>query len=269
MTKHIDKDSGLPSDFDPEAYLLLNPDVRMAGMDPVHHYLQHGRKENREYKKRHAVPVSKDATLRKRHHSIISGTGRAGTSFLVQLLTHLGVDTGYGVRDLATQIDKRSKAGFEHDVRSENAPYLVKNPFFCEYADEVIRNDRIVIDRIFIPYRDMREAVLSRVRVSSEADHESKSINGIPGGLWNTKRPEDQQDILYSQLNKLLDAVAKTEIPVILMSFPKLVEDPEYCYRKLLPLIPSVEFDFFKTKFHEVSRPEWVHKFNDHRVSET
>ncbi|MGO8710482.1 MAG: hypothetical protein ACLQUZ_00180 [Rhizomicrobium sp.] len=30
-----------------------------------------------------------------RHHVIISGTGRAGTTFLVQLLTALKLDTGY------------------------------------------------------------------------------------------------------------------------------------------------------------------------------
>ena len=28
-------------------------------------------------------------------HVVISGTGRAGTTFLVQLLTHLGLDTGF------------------------------------------------------------------------------------------------------------------------------------------------------------------------------
>ncbi len=200
--------------------------------------------------------------LKKRHHAIISGTGRAGTTFLVQLLTHLGVDTGYGIQDLATQLDKHSKAGFESDVRSDSAPYLVKNPYFCDYAEEVFQNDNIIIDHLFIPYRDIREAVLSRIRVSSEADHESKSINQIMGGLWNTKRPNEQQGILFSQLNKLLVAAAKTQIPVTLMSFPKLVEDPEYCYRKLLPLIPSMELDCFKIKFLQVSRPEWVHKFN-------
>lgn len=30
-----------------------------------------------------------------KHHIIISGTGRAGTTFLVQLLTELELDTGF------------------------------------------------------------------------------------------------------------------------------------------------------------------------------
>ncbi|MBB3225074.1 phytanoyl-CoA dioxygenase family protein [Pseudoduganella umbonata] len=34
--------------FDPALYLLANPDVAAAGVDPAHHYLQHGRKERRK-----------------------------------------------------------------------------------------------------------------------------------------------------------------------------------------------------------------------------
>lgn len=40
----------LPEDFDPQEYLLRNPDVRAAEMDPVYHYLNHGRFEGRSYK---------------------------------------------------------------------------------------------------------------------------------------------------------------------------------------------------------------------------
>jgi hypothetical protein len=43
--------SDLPEDFDPETYLILNPDVAIAGIDPHRHYLRHGRLEKRPYKK--------------------------------------------------------------------------------------------------------------------------------------------------------------------------------------------------------------------------
>lgn len=59
-----------------------------------------------------------------RHHTIISGTGRAGTTFLVELLTQLGLDTqadklGYSIN---------AHAGLEADITLPNAPYIVKNP---------------------------------------------------------------------------------------------------------------------------------------------
>lgn len=50
--KSFDKKSGknqLPPGFNPELYLNLNPDVRLAGCDPIEHYLVHGIKENRPY----------------------------------------------------------------------------------------------------------------------------------------------------------------------------------------------------------------------------
>ena len=42
---------GLPDDFDPERYLLLNPDVARAGLGAEYHYLNHGRWEGRVYKR--------------------------------------------------------------------------------------------------------------------------------------------------------------------------------------------------------------------------
>jgi hypothetical protein len=41
---------GLPRDFDPDAYLLLNPVVAGSGTNPRQHYRRHGRREMRRYK---------------------------------------------------------------------------------------------------------------------------------------------------------------------------------------------------------------------------
>ena len=40
----------LPADFDPDEYLLRNPDVAAANADPSEHYLIHGRYEGRSYR---------------------------------------------------------------------------------------------------------------------------------------------------------------------------------------------------------------------------
>ena len=41
----------LPKEFDPEAYLYLNPDVAAAGADPAQHYLTHGAREGRRFRR--------------------------------------------------------------------------------------------------------------------------------------------------------------------------------------------------------------------------
>ena len=71
-----------------------------------------------------------------KHHVIISGTGRAGTTFLVQLLTALGLDTGF---DSPTSgIFENCRAGMEWDLRHPNAPYIIKNPWLCDYLHEIM-----------------------------------------------------------------------------------------------------------------------------------
>lgn len=40
----------LPLDFDAEFYLVLNPDVKAAGVDPVEHFVNFGRAEGRKYR---------------------------------------------------------------------------------------------------------------------------------------------------------------------------------------------------------------------------
>ena len=43
--------SKLPEDFDAESYLFLNPDVKESGLPASKHYLDHGFREGRKYKK--------------------------------------------------------------------------------------------------------------------------------------------------------------------------------------------------------------------------
>jgi hypothetical protein len=55
-----DRPFTFPAGFDPNIYLRLNPDVRAAGVDPRHHFLFHGQKEGRPYR-RPAESCSKSA----------------------------------------------------------------------------------------------------------------------------------------------------------------------------------------------------------------
>ena len=68
-----------------------------------------------------------------KHHIIIAGTGRAGTTFLVQLFTELGLDTGFSKEDFLTKIDPISHGGLERsldDANYEKLPRVIKSPFY-------------------------------------------------------------------------------------------------------------------------------------------
>jgi hypothetical protein len=207
-----------------------------------------------------------------RHHVVITGTGRAGTSFLVQLLTHLGVDTGINFND--SDINSRwapyARAGLEHDIQKEDVPYVIKDPVFCDIVESVLARDDIAIDHVFIPMRDLYAAAESRrhvVQSSMEAMNEEQrqgiKPRQIPGGLWSTDNPGDQEAVLLVKFYRLMHALSKTSIPVTLMQYPRITTDEKYLYEKLRPLLGSIEFGTFSTVFAQTVRPEWVHQFGN------
>jgi hypothetical protein len=104
-----------------------------------------------------------------RKHIVITGTGRAGTTFLVELLTHLGLDTGFTPDTLSDRKVGVARAGLEHDIRQAGCPYVAKSPWFCDYAEEALSRDDLVVERIFVPMRDLFAAAESRRQVENAA----------------------------------------------------------------------------------------------------
>ncbi len=50
---------------------------------------------------------------------MITGIGRCGTTFLVELLTHLGLDTGVEPASARSGIDDVARAALELDIRGD------------------------------------------------------------------------------------------------------------------------------------------------------
>jgi hypothetical protein len=179
----------------------------------------------------------------------------------MELLTSLGLNTGYRMEDLTDIMKSHSKAGLERDIRSDTAPYVIKSPWFCKYSAEIINNDKIVLDHVFLPIRELEAAAASRIRVIQEHPPTELKPSQIIGGLMGTDNIEEQENILMRDIYTLLNALADSYIPVTLLSFPRFVSDPDYCYRKLRPLISRKGFPEFKRAFDTVCHPEWVHDF--------
>jgi len=108
-------------------------------------------------------------------HVIITGTGRNGTTFLVELLTNLGFDTGFSVNDIVSKKHKVARAGLEHDLRRENCPFIVKG-FFLE---EELNRDDIAIQHVFIPVRDLYAAAESRRYVTRDSISKSPFLKRL------------------------------------------------------------------------------------------
>jgi hypothetical protein len=198
----------------------------------------------------------------KRHHVIISGTGRAGTTVIVTLLTKLGLDTGFKPDEIEHEIFPNCNAGLELDIRKPDAPYIIKSPWICEYIEELIHHKEIVIDYAIIPVRDMREAALSRIIVNLETTEEKyPNLPVIYGGLWGTKNPDEQEDVLYKNLFRLLLHLSSANIPLIFIHYPKLTKDPSYLFEKLRPILQKRNYRTFLKAYQETIDPNLVHNY--------
>lgn len=186
-------------------------------------------------------------------HVIISGTGRAGTTFLVQMLTHLGKDTGFTPYQ-SMQVDRASNAGLEYDLRTAEAPYVVKSPFICDYLEDfLVKNHLVAIDYAIVPIRDLQDAAESR-------RFNAKLSPGLPpqqvtGGLFGTDKPGEQERVLKQKLDTLLSVIEKHKIPVLKPEYPRLKDDPEYLFQQLSVVFPDIQRHVFDTAYKAVYQP--------------
>jgi hypothetical protein len=209
-----------------------------------------------------------------RNHVIISGTGRAGTTFLVQLLTCLGLDTGFDSNTMevlprarearlgSMDIFPMARAGLEMDIRAANAPYIVKTPFLCDVLEETLASSAR-IEHAIIPIRKFEAAAASRAHVQKWSTGSADRTRKVPGGLWDADKAAEQADVLRLKFARLVEVLTRREIPITFVAYPRLVRDPDYLYAKLKFLLGNVDLASFRTTFDKTVRPEWVHQFTE------
>ena len=157
---------------------------------------------------------------------LITGTGRAGTSFLVQLLTNLGEDTGF---PKGVKLSKKCNAGLEYRENSKH--HIIKNPEFALRIPQI--NRELEIDHIFIPIRELQKTALSRARIG-DGD----------GGLWNATDLQEQEEFNAKLFYKLIYDCVRLGIDYTLIDFEGMTKDPDYLLECL-----SDYFEFNEGKF--------------------
>ena len=219
---------------------------------------------------------------------MITGTGRAGTTFLVELLFHLGLHTGYEADSIEQYKYPNARAGLEADIRELPCPYIVMTSIICVMVmlilrAMVLRRKDIVIDHIFVPIRDLYAAAESRRHVSrmdaagtSFLDYAKRLLlpksrftqEEVPGGLYgtNSTEPGAQEEVLLMNLYTLMLAVSGSEVPITLLRYPQLTRDSEYLFRKLAPILGEIDYSHFQDIFRSVVRPDLVHRFGENDI---
>lgn len=184
-------------------------------------------------------------------HILIAGTGRAGTSFLVQYLNRLGLETKLSRSRDNIDWDDAAQAGLEDVVRpNATLPYVIKSPWSFQVIDEALTRKDLQFDAVILPMRDLTEAAASRTILEMQAMYRDmpwigdlsrawEYVGHTPGGLIYSLNPVDQARLLAVGFHQLLLRLVRADVPLVLLEFPRLVEDADYLVRKLLPVLPA------------------------------
>jgi hypothetical protein len=185
-------------------------------------------------------------------HLFIAGTGRAGTSFVVRFLAELGLDTHLRRHADKPYWDESANAGLEDwpVFRAAGAlPYVVKSPWLYQCIDTVLADRRVVLDGVIIPVRDLAEAVSSRCIMEHQALHRRAPWNedtgtaaetwgSAAGGVIFSLNPIDQGRLLAVGFHHLVQRLVSANVPVYLLDFPRMIDDPAYLIERLRPMLP-------------------------------
>jgi hypothetical protein len=189
------------------------------------------------------------------HYTIISGTGRAGTTLLVRVLTRAGLDTGFEPQNL--QVDPVANAGLEWDLRAKPDCYIVKSPWIATYIEKVLPREDVTIDHAIICVRDLWQAAESRRKVQALRQTDAP----VPGGLWETTEPERQEAVLAGLFYKLIFHLSAHDIPTTFLHFPRFAIDPEYCVTKLSSVFDGIDRKRLEAALHREVRRELIGDF--------
>lgn len=205
---------------------------------------------------------------------LIAGTGRAGTTLLMQILTELGYDTGFTDKYQDWRITVRAgmEMGYpvkapltdEFDVELEthigeaknkiNAlPKIVKSPSFSLHLGELLKKGVIEVEHVIIPIREVSKAATSRVNVNLPLLPEPHLY------FLNEKdRITRQKVFLYFILGHLIEALVLNDINYTFVKYPDMVYNSQYCYNQLKRVFKDLDKREFMKAHIRISNKDLI-----------
>jgi hypothetical protein len=171
---------------------------------------------------------------------------------LVQILTDLGLDTGFAP---GHRLDDRVHAGLEFRIESPNAPRVVKDPNLSRRLGDLLDRHVVEIEHVIVPIRALDVATASRVRNTRYGSN----LHTF-GGLFGTARATHQREALATLFYELFWTIARHELAHTLLVFPRFAQDWEYTYRALSFLDPTIPAERWKEVVTARAEPTLIHE---------
>ena len=180
---------------------------------------------------------------------LITGTGRCGTSAVMQVLSALGLPTGF--KGAHHGIFPGRNAGQEvvldpasPDIGSaiEHSPRIIKDP-------RLIRSLPALMDHgldpllVYVLVRDVQSASRSRLEqgmVWLEEEYTGEPITSRTPARRRARLQAQQERYLREGLGILLEQLVLREVRFVPVIFPRVVEDPEYFACQFIEVIRAL-----------------------------
>lgn len=166
--------------------------------------------------------------------TVVTGTGRAGTSFIMEVFTKLGLPTGYFNADIERTKHNKCHAGLEKAVdlqkmrsASQSGIQIFKSPFLVLKHNLDTWVNETQVRHVIVPIRSLDDVAESR----------SKQQKGC-GGFWNgASNKEEQWKADAALLSNLFETLSAYSIPTTRLEFPDIISNASYVYKQLKPIL--------------------------------
>ena len=184
---------------------------------------------------------------------LIAGTGRAGTTFLVEELTALGAPTGFTEARIKGAQESHAHAGLE-----SIPPMGQDGALGCSPQHSIFKSPSLTLRYKQWIHASNIEAVIIPIREAHSAAH----LRAVEHEL-NTKTPrgsffagahteEEQLQANTQRVYDLIYALAEADIRTIFLAYPRHVQDASYSYSQLRDVLDLLN----------ITKPEFVAKHN-------
>jgi len=216
-------------------------------------------------KMRHYKIIHKDAIVNTPkvdgscEKTLIIGTGRCGSSCLLQFFNNTGINTKCNNE----KINPRCLGGFESGVDGFEKFNIVKNTCDKDFIKK-IKNKNINLKNVIIPIRNLSDAAESR-RYQTKIYGDINSTRIPAGGvhLNATMSPGSMENKLSEFIYNNLLELSELNIQPILLDFPRFVEDKNYLWDKIRHILSDVKYGEFCEIFDNTFDISKVHTYSE------
>jgi len=136
-----------------------------------------------------------------RQHVVITGSEHKASTFLIRLLTHLGLDTGFSIDDLVRNQSQRARSGLEHDIRHPRCPYIVRSTHYVAHVTQTVKHGDVDILHIYVPCAGEPDADLNQrlTQLASQLPTAAAQVTWL-----NASRCLTDSNYLFQQLQPVL-----------------------------------------------------------------